>query len=64
MLPLSSVWVSSSYNFGELISCLIFRMPPIFVECTPSNGEAFLLAGTTVVGSCSFGGSFLNGKYF
>ena len=27
--PLSSIFMRSSYNFGELISCLRFQMPPI-----------------------------------
>ena len=43
--------MSSSYNFGELISCLRVYMPKCLVDFSPSNGGALLLAGTMVVGS-------------
>ena len=49
MSPLSYVLISSSYNFGDLISCLGVQMPPILVEFTLSNGGALLLDSTTVV---------------
>ena len=51
MSYLSSILIRSSYNFVGLISFLRVHMPPIFVECPPSNGEALLSAGNTVVGS-------------
>ena len=49
--PLSYILRRSSYNFGELILCLIIHMPTLFVEYPPSNGGVLLLARTTVVGS-------------
>ena len=64
MSPLSSILMRSSYNFGELISCSIVQMPPIFVECPPSNGGDLLLAGTKVVGSGGFGESLWDGEDF
>ena len=51
MHPLISVLMSSSYNFGELISCFRVHIPPFFVDCQQSNGGYLLLDGTTVVGS-------------
>ena len=33
-------------------------MPPILVECPPSNGGALMLAGTTVIGSRGVNVSF------
>ena len=52
----------SSYNFGELVSCLRVYMPPIFVECLPSDGGDLLLAVTTVVGSGGVDVSFWVGE--
>ena len=60
--PLSYVLMRSSYNFGDLISCLRFHMPPILVECPPSNGGSLLLVGTTVVGSGGVNVSFWVGE--
>ena len=60
--PLIYVLMISSYNFGELVSCLRFHMPPILVKCPLYNGGALLLASTMVVG---FGGvdvSFWDGE--
>ena len=37
-------------------------MPLIFLECPPSNGVAFLLGGTVVLGSLAFGESIFYGK--
>ena len=64
MSPLSSVLVRSSYNFGELISCLRVHMPPILVEFPPSNGGYLLLSGTAFVGSGVVDVSFWAGEYF
>ena len=44
----SYISIISSYTFGELISCLRFYMQPIFINFSPSNGGAFLLAVTKV----------------
>ena len=63
MYRLCSVLMRSSYNFGELISCLRVYMPPIFVECPISNGGALLLAGTAVVGSWALIESIFYGEY-
>ena len=49
--PLSYVLMRSSYNFGEMISCLRVHMPPILVKCAPSNVGALLLYGTKLPGS-------------
>ena len=64
MSPLSHVLMSSSYNFGDLISCLGVQMPPILVEFTLSNGGALLLDGTTVVRSGGFYASLWAGDNF
>ena len=56
--------MSSSYNFGELVSCLIVHTPPIFVEFPPYNGGAFLLSGTTVVGYWYFDEYFFSREGF
>ena len=58
MSPLSSVLMSSSSNFGELILCFRVHMPPVFVDFPLSNGGSLLLDGTTEVGSGGFGESF------
>ena len=50
MSPLSSLLIRSSYNFGDMISCLRVQMPTIFVEFPPSNGGALLLSRNTVLG--------------
>ena len=39
-------------------------MPPILVECPPSNGGDLLLVGTTVVGSGGVDVSFWDGEDF
>ena len=39
-------------------------MPPILVEFPPSNGEALLLVGTTVVGSGGADVSLWDGEDF
>ena len=62
MSLLSSVLIRSSYNFGELISCLRVHMLPILVECPPSNAVSLLLAGTTVIGSGGVYASFWVGE--
>ena len=64
MSPLSYVLIISSYNFGDMISCLRVHMPPIFVECPPSNGGSVLLVETETLGSRGFGESLWAGKYF
>ena len=38
-------------------------MPPIFVDCTPSNGVHLLFSRTKVVGSGGFGESLWVGDY-
>ena len=38
-------------------------MPPILVECPPSNGGDLLLAGTTMAGSGGVYVSFWVGEY-
>ena len=63
MSLLSYILVIISYNFGDLISCLRVHMPPILVDCPPSNGGALLLAGNRVVGFGGFGVSFWFSKY-
>ena len=62
MSPLSSVLMGSSWNLGELISCFIVHMTPIFVYCPPSNGGALLIVDTKLTGSGGFGESFWVGK--
>ena len=51
MSTLSSVLTRSSYNFGDLISCLRDHIPHSFVECPTSNGGYLLLVGNIVVGT-------------
>ena len=51
MSPLSSVFIRSPLNLGEMMSFLRFHMPQIFVEFPLTNGGSLLLYGTTVVGS-------------
>ena len=53
----------SSYNFGDLISCLRVHMPQVLEECPPSNGGALLLAGNRVVGSGGVDVYFWIGEY-
>ena len=60
----SYVLMKSSYNFGGMISCFRFHMPPIFVDCPMTNDGSLLLAGTAVVWSGGFGKSFWVGEYF
>ena len=47
MSTLISVLMGSSFNLGELISCLRFHMPPTFVEFPTSHSGGFLLSGTS-----------------
>ena len=49
-------------DFFEIISCLMVRMAPIFVEFPPSNCGAYLLASTTVVGYWAFGETIFSGE--
>ena len=64
MSTLSYVLIRSSYNFGDMISCLRVHWPTFFVEWPPSNGGALLLSRSTVLGSLALGESFLYGEYF
>ena len=45
-----------------MIPCLRVQMPPILVECPPSNSGSLLLAGTTVVGYGGVDASFWVGE--
>ena len=49
-------------EFGDLISCFKFHMPPFFVDCPMSNGEALLLYRAIFVQSVGFGESFCVGE--
>ena len=64
MSPLGYVLIRSSYNFGDVISCLRVRMPLIFVEFPSPDGVALLLVGTTVLGSVGFGDFLWYGEGF